>query len=199
VARGLVGCVAACAAARGVTVDGLVVAVQGAGAIGAAVARALAARGASIVIADVDVARAHDLADALGAIATVIAPDDVLAAEVDVLAPCAIGGVIDDATAAQVQAWAVCGAANNVFAGEQAVHVLHDRGVLVVPDVLASAGAVIDGIGASVMHLGDRTPLIDALGTTAAALLAESRATGRTTTELATSRARGRIAAARRS
>jgi leucine dehydrogenase len=158
--------------------------------------RALAARGARVIVADVDGARATAIADETGA--SVADPAVLLELDADVLAPCAVGGVIDDGVASRLHAWAVCGAANNVFAGDRAAHLLHARGVLVVPDVLASAGAVIDGIGASVMHLADRAPLIDALGATAAALFAESRETGRSTTELAHARARGRIAAARR-
>jgi leucine dehydrogenase len=186
VARGLAGCIGALG-----PIEGARVAVQGAGAIGAAVVRELVARGAHVVVADLDRAKA----EATGA--RVIDPSALFDQDVDVLAPCAIGGVIDEAIASHLRARAVCGAANNVFHGELAARVLHDRGVLVVPDVLASAGAVIDGIGASVMHLGDRTPLIDALAATAADLLRESRATDRTTTELAIARARARITAAR--
>jgi leucine dehydrogenase len=195
VGRGHAACVAACAAARGTSIDRLRVAVQGAGAIGAAVARALAARGARITIADVERTRAIALAGEIGA--EIVPPEELLLAPCDVLAPCAIGGVIDGALAARIGAWAVCGAANNVFADDRAARVLHERGVLVIPDVLASAGAVIDGIGASVMGLPDRTPMIDALGDTAAALLREAAATGRTTTDLAHARARARIMAAR--
>jgi len=195
VARGLVGCVDACVRARYAAWTGLRVAVQGAGAIGAAVARALAAVGAHVFVADLDAARAEALAAAVGG--SLAAPSEILELAVDVLVPCAIGSVIDEAVAARVSAWAVCGAANNLLAGERAAQVLHERGVLVVPDVLASAGAVIDGIGASVMHLADRGPLIAGLAATAAALLEESRATGRTTTELAHARARARIAARR--
>ena len=195
VARGLAGCVAAAARVRGAEVAGLRVAIQGAGAIGSAVAHELAARGAAIVIADVTRDRAAAVAARVRG--AVVAPDAILDADVDVLAPCAVGGVLDEAAAARVRAWAVCGAANNLIASPAAARVLHDRGVLVVPDVLASAGAVVDGIGASVMGLANRGPLIDGLADTAAALLAEAAATGRTTTELATERARARIAAAR--
>ena len=195
VARGLAGCVAAAATVRGAEVAGLRVAVQGAGAIGAAVADELAARGARVIVADVDGERAAAVAARTGA--SVASPDAILDADVDVLAPCAVGGVIDEAVASRVRAWAVCGAANNLLAPGAAARVLHDRGVLVVPDVLASAGAVIDGIGATVMGLADRAPLIDGLAATAAALLADAAATGRTTTELAIERARARIAAAR--
>ncbi|HTJ41760.1 MAG TPA: Glu/Leu/Phe/Val dehydrogenase dimerization domain-containing protein [Kofleriaceae bacterium] len=198
VARGLAGCAIACADAHGGSgsIGEMRVAIQGAGAIGAAVARALAAHGARISIADVEAAREIAIAREIGC--EIVRPEELLLSPADLLAPCAIGGVVDGALAARIPAWGVCGAANNVFADDRAAHVLHDRGVLVVPDVLASAGAVIDGIGASVMKLADRTPLIDALAATAGALLRESRDTGRTTTDLAHARARARIAAARR-
>jgi leucine dehydrogenase len=193
VARGLLRCVEACARARGREVAGLRVAVQGCGSIGGAAARALAAAGAGLVVADVDAARAGALAAELGA--AVASPGAVLTAEVDVVAPCAVGGVITSAVAAELRAWAVCGAANNILADEAAARTLARRGVLHVPDEVASAGAVIEGIGRSVMGLADRGPLIDALGATAAALLAESARTGELPGALAERRARARLAA----
>ncbi len=183
VARGLVGCVRACVADRGggghgggASLAGLRVAVQGAGAIGAAVARALVAAGADVRIADVDAARAGAVAAATGA--AVVAPDAVLAADVDVVAPCAVGGVLDEPAVDALRAWAVCGAANNVVASPAAAARLVARGVRHVPDVVASAGAVIDGIGATVMGLdaAARGALIDRLGDTARRVLDEARA-----------------------
>ncbi len=215
VARGLVACVRACVAERGGTAGGggawaagrggtaggggLRVLVQGAGAIGGAVAVALARAGAVVLVADVDGARARSVAEATGG--RVVPAEDSLLAEVDVVAPCAVGGVITEAVAARLTAWAVCGAANRVLAdsngdGDGAAHALAARGILHVPDSLASAGAVIEGIGASVMGLADRTPLIDALGDTAYAVLAEARRTGRLPVVIARERARARIAAA---
>jgi leucine dehydrogenase len=105
--------------------------------------------------------------------------------------------VVTADTAAAIQAWALCGAANNIVADDRAARVLADRGVAVVPDVIASAGAVIDGIGASVMGLADRTPLIDRLGETAYELLVEARETRRPAGALAIDRARVKLAAAR--
>lgn len=201
VARGMLRCIEACAALRGASVAGLpvaglTVAVQGCGAIGAAVARALAAAGARLVVADLDAARARAVAIETGA--AVVSPAEILAAPVDVLAPCALGGVIDDEVAGAVRAWAVCGAANNLLASPDAEDALLRRGVLVVPDVVASAGAVIEGIGYTVMLHPDRAPLIDALGATALRILEESRATGVRPSDIARRLARERIAAARR-
>lgn len=195
VARGLVGCIGACAELRGRELAGSRVAIQGCGAIGSAVARALHARGAQLVLSDIDMPRAAALARTVAA--TTLPPDQILTADVDVLAPCAIGGVLTPELAARVRALAVCGAANNILSDRAAARVLADRGILHVPDELASAGAVIEGIGTSIMGLTDRTPLIDALADTARAILRESLATGELPVALAERRARARIAAAR--
>lgn len=195
VAHGVVRCVEACAALRGVAVTELRVAVQGAGSIGAAVARRLSAAGARLILADVDEMRAQAVAAETGA--TVGHPATILTEPVDMVAPCAVGGVVDVAVAQSMRAWAVCGAANNLLASPEAEDALIARGVLVVPDVVASAGAVIEGIGQTVMQLADRTPLIDALGATARRILEESSRTGARPSAIAGHMARSRIAARR--
>jgi leucine dehydrogenase len=184
VARGLLRCVETCAAIRGVAVAGLTVAVQGAGAIGAAVTRALTAAGARVLVADLDTTRALALAQETGA--SLADPAAVLTLPVDLVAPCALGGAIDTDVAESLRAWAVCGAANNLLASPDAEELLVARGVLVVPDAISSAGAVIEGIGRTVMNLPDRTPLIDALGATARLVLDEAAATKSRPTAVAT-------------
>jgi len=191
VARGHLRCVQACAAARGRQVAGLRIAVQGCGAIGAAVARALAGAGAQLVLADADGVRAAVLANELDADTT--GPDAILTAAVDLVAPCAIGRVMTVDIAHALQAWALCGAANNILASPEVDRVLAARSILHVPDIVASAGGVIEGAGERIMKLADRTPLIDALGTTAREILAEAARTGHTPTEIAEALALARI------
>ena len=200
VARGLVGCIRACVQVAGKSaadpdapLSGLRIAIQGCGGIGGQAARAFAAAGASLVLADIDPARVRELADELGA--EQCATDDILAADVDIVSPCAIGGVLTEDVAGQVRAFAVCGAANNILATPAAERVLMDRGVLFVPDVVASAGAVVDGVGDRIMGLADRGPLIDRLGETAFRLLLDSQTTGKTASELAAEQAWARIRA----
>ncbi len=193
VARGHLRCVEACAAARGRDVVSLRVAVQGCGAIGTAVAQALAGAGAKLVLADVDALRATVLAEQLDAETT--GPDAILTADVDIVAPCAIGGVITADVANALRAWAVCGAANNILASADVDRTLKARDILHVPDMIASAGAVVEGAGEGIMHLADRRPLIDALGATARDVLAETARTDRTATEIAEARAFARISA----
>jgi leucine dehydrogenase len=93
--------------------------------------------------------------------------------------------------------WAICGGANNALASAGVAHVLAGRGILHVPDSIASAGAVVDGIGRSVMKLVDPTPLVDRLGDTAREVLEEAMATRKTPLEVAEARAMARIARAR--
>lgn len=195
VGRGLLRCLEACAKRRGREVRGLTVAVQGCGAIGAAVARALAGAGASLRVADVDAGRAARVAEEVGA--SVCRPDEVLTADVDVLAPCAIGRVIDERAARALRAWAVCGAANDVLASPAVARTLMERGVALVPDVVASAGAVVEGIGRTVMGLPDRGALIDGLGETAGRILDESSRTDTPTPRVAEALARSILAARR--
>jgi len=175
--------------------DGRTVAVQGAGMIGRAVAEALALAGARVTIADVDAEKAASVAQAIGA--TVVSPGDILDQAVDILAPCAVGGVIDAKNAATLRCRAVVGAANNVLASEEAAVILASRKIPCVPDFIASAGAVIDGIGASVMGLRDRTDLIDRLGGVTYQVLKEAQETGALPARIAEHRARQRIAHAR--
>jgi len=192
VARGLLRCIEACADLHGDDkVAGLRVAVQGCGAIGAAAARTLAGAGLEVLVADTNAARADEVAAAVGA--TVVSPEDLLDADVDIIAPCAVGGVLTRPRAESLRAWAVCGAANNVLSEPAVDEVLSARGVLHVPDVIASAGAVIDGIGREVMGLEDRTPLIDRLGQVAREVLEESKRSGVTPSVVAEQRARRRI------
>lgn len=177
VARGVLRCTEACADVKGRPgLSGLTAAVQGCGDIGAAVAEAFVEAGAAVRVADLVDARARALADRIGA--TVVSPADVLYEDVDILAPCAVGDVITSSNAASIRAWAVCGGANNICENEEADFALHRRGVIFVPDLISSAGAVIEGIGRTVMGIDDRTWLIDALRQTALLVLDDARRAG---------------------
>lgn len=196
VARGVLRCAEACADMKGRPgLSGLRAAVQGCGDIGAAVAEALVEAGASVWVADLDTERANEVAARIGA--KVMSPCDVLTADVDLLSPCAVGDVITADVARSLRAWAVCGGANNICADAAAHEALHQRGILFVPDLVSSAGAVIEGIGRTVMGLDDRTPLIDALRHTALCVLEDAQRTNRPPIVHAMRRAEQRLADAR--
>ena len=62
----------------------------------------------------------------------------------DVLAPCALGAVLDHETVPALQAPVVAGAANNQLADESVADLLARRGVLWAPDFVANAGGIIN-------------------------------------------------------
>jgi leucine dehydrogenase len=117
------------------------IAVIGLGSVGGTLARGLAEAGTSLVLADVATGK-RALAGELGA--RWAEPDAALRAEVDVVAPCALGGVLDHATVPELRCRAVAGAANNQLASDDVAAELHERGILWTPDFVANAGGIIN-------------------------------------------------------
>jgi leucine dehydrogenase len=119
------------------------VAIQGAGSVGVHLARILRREGMEVLVADLDAARAEVVARESGA--RVVSPDEILAADCDVLAPCALGGVVNRETVSRVKARIVCGSANNVLATLEDGDALARREILYAPDYLVNAGGLIRG------------------------------------------------------
>ncbi|NUR09093.1 MAG: Glu/Leu/Phe/Val dehydrogenase [Nocardioidaceae bacterium] len=125
------------------TLHGRTVGVEGVGKVGRHLVRHLVEDGATVVVTDVNA----------GAIAAVQAehPDvraaadtsALLAADLDVYAPCALGGSLSDEVVDTLTATVVCGAANNQLAHDGIEKKLQDRGVLYAPDYLVNAGGLI--------------------------------------------------------
>jgi leucine dehydrogenase len=133
---------AACERAFG-TADlaGRSVAVIGLGHVGGHLARLLADGGARLVVTDVDQGK-RALAQELGA--EWVAPQDGHFADVDVVAPCALGGTLDHDTVPRLNAKVVAGAANNQLADPSVDAVLADRGILWAPDFVVNAGGIVN-------------------------------------------------------
>lgn len=115
-------------------------AVVGLGRVGADVARRLAAAGATLLLSDVDPAR-QALAESLGS--TLATPETALTADVDVLVPSALGGVLTPETVPLLRCRAVAGPANNQLDTGATADLLHARGIVWVPDHVVSAGGVV--------------------------------------------------------
>jgi leucine dehydrogenase len=122
--------------------DGVRVAIQGLGHVGYNLARLLAQDGARLLIADLDGARVERAADEFAAMP--LAADAVLGAECDVLAPCALGGVINDDSLPKLACRIVAGAANNQLLEDRHGAALHARGILYAPDYVINAGGLIN-------------------------------------------------------
>jgi leucine dehydrogenase len=123
-------------------VDGLHIAIQGAGSVATGVALHACAEGAKLSIADVDLAKAQKLADATDG--KVVSPDEILALEADVLSPNALGAIFDEKTIAELRVPVVAGGANNQLAMPDDGQRLHQRGILYAPDYVINAGGIIN-------------------------------------------------------
>jgi glutamate dehydrogenase/leucine dehydrogenase len=126
--------------------DGRRVGVIGLGKVGGVLAARLAEAGARVIACDLDSERCESLAAEHG-VAIAPSAEAILGMELDVLAPCAGGGLIDDALAAAIDVRVVAGAANNPLASPEVASALMRRGVLYVPDFLANCGGLIHVTG----------------------------------------------------
>jgi leucine dehydrogenase len=116
------------------------VVIVGLGHVGSKLAQRLHEAGARLTVADVNPARIT-LARALGA--EWITPEEAVGAEADVLAPCALGGMLDLDTVARLAVPVVAGAANNQLASDLAADALLERGIVWAPDFVINAGGLI--------------------------------------------------------
>jgi leucine dehydrogenase len=139
VKRGVALCVRR---ALGRELDGITVAIQGVGHVGAYLADKLAAAGARLTIADVNAAAAQAVAARTGA--TVVSTEAIFHTDCQVFAPCALGGVITRDLASSIQARVVAGGANNQLAEPEAGEILNARGVLYAPDFVINGGGIIN-------------------------------------------------------
>jgi leucine dehydrogenase len=128
------------------------VAVQGVGHVGVHLCKLLHEAGAKLIVADVNSENLRSLCEQVPA--EVVAPRDILFSDADVLAPCALGNVLNAETIPRIRAKVVAGAANNQLASTDDGTRLRERGILYAPDYVINAGGVI-----SVAHeyLGDST------------------------------------------
>jgi len=122
---------------------GKTVAIQGCGHVGYYLAGELHRAGATLVVTDVDGARVDRVVREYGAAA--VAPESIYAAEADIFAPCALGGIINDQTIPQLRVQLVVGGANNQLLEPRHGDLLEQRGVLYAPDYATNAGGVING------------------------------------------------------
>jgi leucine dehydrogenase len=123
------------------SLEGVRVAIQGIGGVGFELARLLFVAGAQLLVADTKPERVRLARKKFGA--TVLAPEEILSADADILAPCGLGGVLDADSIEQLRVRVICGAANNQLATRQDGGRLQRRGVLYAPDYVVNAGGII--------------------------------------------------------
>jgi leucine dehydrogenase len=167
------------------------VAIQGVGSVGMILARLLRREGMELVVADVDGVRAREAAKELGA--KVVAPEEVLSTECDVLAPCALGGVMSLETIPRVKARVVCGCANNVLVTPEAGDELARRGILYAPDYLVNAGGLIRGAEFFLMGRTDSRASLERIHDRMLQVLERARERGASTARISDEMAESRL------
>ncbi len=119
------------------------VAIQGLGSVGYHLAEYLAAEGAKLFGADIDADQVERAREELGL--EPVPLGDILGVDCDVLAPCALGAVLNESTIPQLNCGIVAGAANNQLADEDRDgQALFERGILYAPDFMINAGGLIN-------------------------------------------------------
>ncbi len=178
------------------SVDGLKVAVQGVGNVGYYLCKFLNEAGATLVVADIDAARVARVVDEFGA--TEVGLGNLLRQEADVIAPCALGAIINERSIPALNTPIIAGGANNQLETEADGQRLHDAGILYAPDYVINGGGIIN---VASEYYGDATDeevwsRIAEIGPRLAGIFEESDRSGQPTNVVADAQAREIIAAA---
>jgi leucine dehydrogenase len=121
---------------------GKTVAIQGLGAVGRRLAERLHEAGAKLYVTTRDKAKIDKAVAELNA--TAVGPDEIYGVECDVFSPCARGAIINDKTIEKFKCKIIAGAANNQLAESRHGDMLHEKGILYVPDYIINSGGVIN-------------------------------------------------------
>jgi leucine dehydrogenase len=184
-------------AGLGTAYDGIHVAVQGAGHVGAALVRHLLDAGATVTVADIHADRLAPLQE-LGA--AVVPAEQIHQVECDVYSPCALGAVIRPETIGRLRCRVIAGAANNQLSDAAMGDELKQRGVVYAPDFAINAGGVInigEELGGRVYDAERARQSVERIEQTLGDVFERSRRDGVAPHRAAEQMARDRISAAR--
>ncbi|MDX1482132.1 MAG: Glu/Leu/Phe/Val dehydrogenase dimerization domain-containing protein [Woeseiaceae bacterium] len=172
------------------SIEGLTVAVQGVGNVGYHLCRYLHEAGASLRVADMDPQRVQRVVDEFGADA--VGLEDILFEDVDVVAPCALGAILNEDSIPKLRATIVAGGANNQLATAQDGERLRQAGVLYAPDYVINAGGIINVASEYYGDADDDEVLrrVSEIGPRLYGIFQEAKSTGRPTNVVADSQAR---------
>lgn len=124
------------------SLEGRTVAVQGVGNVAYHLCGHLHEEGARLIVTDINKEAVRRAVEAYGAKA--VDPDEIISADCDIYAPCALGATINDESLPWIRARVIAGAANNQLSEPRHGDDLHERGILYAPDYVINAGGVIN-------------------------------------------------------
>ncbi|WP_419901951.1 Glu/Leu/Phe/Val dehydrogenase dimerization domain-containing protein [Kiloniella sp.] len=135
-------------------VQGLKVAVQGLGHVGWHLCKELHSAGANLVVADINDEVVQHAVKEFGA--TAVSCESVLFSDVDVVAPCALGAVLNEKSIPKLKTSIIAGAANNQLSQASDGALLRAHNILYAPDYVINAGGIIN-VAAEIEGNYDRT------------------------------------------
>ncbi|MGW0561455.1 Leu/Phe/Val dehydrogenase [Streptomyces sp. NPDC003016] len=124
------------------------VGIAGVGKVGRLLVERLFQEGAHVIVTDVQAEAIRRVTDKFPRITIVEDSETLIQYKgMDIYAPCALGGALNEAVVPLLTAEIVCGAANNQLAHPGIEQLLADRGILYLPDYVVNAGGVIQAAG----------------------------------------------------
>ena len=174
----------------------LTVSVQGVGHVGYYLCKYLFEAGAKLIVSDLDEGRVRRVCEEFAA--TAVPLDEILDQNADVLAPCALGAILDETSIPKLKVSIVAGGANNQLETQADGQRLADAGILYAPDYVINGGGIIN---VACEYAGDvddaeANDLVAKIGPRLIKIFEEASASGEPTNVIADAHAREIIAAA---
>lgn len=141
-ADGVFRCIRELLEYRGIELEDAHVAVQGLGSVGLMLCKMLLDQGVRLTVADVLNSAVKEIA--FHPMVTTVGPQEILAIKADLLAPCALGAILNEQTIPELKVGIIAGAANNQLECLGDAERLMARGILYAPDYIVNAGGIIN-------------------------------------------------------
>ena len=124
------------------SLHGLKIGVQGVGNVGSHLCKLLSREGVILYVSDVDKVSLKRVANEFGA--QIIDLESIYSSDMDIYAPCALGGTINNFTIPKLKCSIIAGAANNQLEKDIHAEMLYDKDILYAPDYVINAGGLIN-------------------------------------------------------
>jgi leucine dehydrogenase len=121
------------------SLDGLTAAIQGVGSVGKRLAELLKKEEVKLIVTDLNYDSIKGIQD-LYPDTRVVAPDEILASQCDILSPCALGPVVTEKTIPQLKCKIIAGAAYDIVENIGLCKQLYEKGIIYAPDFVVNAG-----------------------------------------------------------